>query len=152
MRLTARWRKVVLTVHVATSVGWLGVDLVLLTLGITGLTGWRPEVVYPAMGYVGLALFVPLSFLVWLVGVFNAWTTPWGVLRHWWVIAKLSIVSLMLVLVVFALRPNLVAALEVSGSLGNPYRRSLVIAPAVSSTLLVIATTLSMFKPWGRRT
>src|SRR5215467_14433193 len=87
MRLTPRWRKAVLTVHVASSVGWLGVDLVLLTLGITGLVGWRREVVYPAMGYLGLALFTPLSVLVWLVGVFNAWTTPWGVLKHWWVIA-----------------------------------------------------------------
>ena len=31
MRLPPRWRKAVLTVHVMTAVGWLGVDLVLLT-------------------------------------------------------------------------------------------------------------------------
>ena len=151
MRLTPRWRKATLTVHVATSVGWLGVDLVLLALGITGLAGWRPEVVYPAMGYVGLALFSPLSFLVWLIGVFYAWTTPWGVLRHWWVIAKLTIVTVMLALVLLALRPNLVAALEAAGALDRQHRLNLLIAPAVSSTLLVIATTLSTYKPWGRR-
>jgi hypothetical protein len=149
--MTPRWRKAVLTVHVATSVGWLGVDLVLLTLGASGLAGWRPEVVYPAMGYVGLVLFTPLSFLVWLVGLFNAWTTPWGVLTHWWVIAKLTIVTAMLVLVVFALRPNLVAALNLAGGLDRQYRLNLLIAPIVSSTLLVIATTLSTYKPWGRR-
>ena len=151
MRLTPRWRKAVLTVHVATSVGWLGVDLVLLTLGATGLSGWRPDVVYPAMGYVGLVLFTPLSFLVWLVGVFNAWTTPWGVLKHWWVITKLAIVTVMLVLVVLALRPNLVAALDLAGALDHQHRLNLLIAPVVSSTLLVIATTLSTYKPWGRR-
>jgi hypothetical protein len=151
MRLSPRWRKAVLTVHVATSVGWLGVDLVLLTLGATGLSGWRPDVVYPAMGYVGLALFTPLSLLVWLIGVFNAWTTPWGVLKHWWVITKLAIVTLMLVLVVFALRPNLVAALDLAGALDRQHRLNLLIAPIVSSTLLVIATTLSTYKPWGRR-
>src|SRR5262249_13844822 len=33
MKFTPRWRKAVLTLHVASAVGWLGVDLVLLTLG-----------------------------------------------------------------------------------------------------------------------
>jgi hypothetical protein len=151
MRFTARWRRAVLTVHVASAVGWLGVDLVLLTLGVAGLSGAAdPAVVYPAQGLIGLVLFVPLSVLVWLVGVINALGTPWGLLRHWWVVTKLAIVSLMLVLVAFALLPNLLAALHDGAALAASYRRNLVIAPIVSSTLLVISTTLSVYKPWGR--
>jgi hypothetical protein len=155
MKLTPRWRKAVLTLHVVTSVGWLGTDLVLVTLGVTGMSGWRPDVVYPAMGFVGQVLFVPLSVVVWLIGVFNAWATPWGVLRHWWVVVKLILTTVMLGLVVFALRPNLVAALDVatnSSGTGLPDRTrlDLVIAPCVSSSLLVVATVLSTYKPWGR--
>jgi hypothetical protein len=48
MRLPPRWRMAVLTVHVITAVGWLGVDLVLLTFGIAGLSGADPDLVYPA--------------------------------------------------------------------------------------------------------
>jgi hypothetical protein len=150
MKLTPRWRKAVLTLHVVTSVGWLGTDLVLVTLGITGMSGWRPDVVYPAMGFVGQALFVPLSLLVWLIGVFNAWTTPWGLLKHRWVVVKLVLTTVMLGLVVFALRPNLVAALDQGAALPDRIRLDLVIAPCVSSTLLVVATVLSTYKPWGR--
>ena len=84
MRLTPRGRKALLTLHVATAVGWLGVDLVQLTLGAAGLTGHRPDVVYPAIGLIGQVLFVPLSVLVWVVGVVSAAVTPWGLLRHRW--------------------------------------------------------------------
>jgi hypothetical protein len=149
--LAPRWRKTVLTLHVITAVGWLGTDLVLVTLGISGVAGADPAVVYPAMGLIGTTLFIPLSLAVWLIGVFNAWTTPWGVFRHWWVMTKLAIVTVMLGLVVFALRPNLVAALNDGGALPQQQRLNLLVAPIVSSTLLIIATVLSTFKPWGRR-
>jgi hypothetical protein len=39
MELSPRWRKALLTVHVATAVSWLGADVVLVTLGAAGLTG-----------------------------------------------------------------------------------------------------------------
>ncbi len=148
--LTRPWRKALLTVHVIISVGWLGTDLVLVTLGVSGVAGWRPEVVYPAQGYIGLVLFAPLSVLVWLVGLINGLATPWGLLRHWWVATKFGIVSLMLVLVVFALRPNLSAALDQGAALPHQQRLNLLIAPLVSTTLLVIATVLSIDKPWGQ--
>lgn len=150
MTLPPRWRKAVLTVHVITAVGWLGTDLVQVTLGIAGLAGADPAVVYPAMGLVGTVLFVPLSALVWLVGVVNAAVTPWGLMRHWWVVVKLALTTLMLVLVMFALRPTLSAALELGAALPDAERTQLVIAPSVSSTLLVIATVVSTYKPWGR--
>ena len=148
--LTPRWRKVVLTSHVVTAVGLLGVDLVLLTFGIAGMAGYDPGVVYPAMGFVGLAVFAPLSIVMWLVGVWNAWGTRWGLLRHWWVTVKLVIASALVVLVLVALRPNLLAALHEGASLPQRQRASLMAAPIVSSTLLLISTVLSVYKPWGR--
>jgi hypothetical protein len=133
------------------SVGWLGTDLVLLTLGIGGLSGAAdPAVVYPAMGLIGRVLFVPLSVLVWIVGVVNAIGTPWGLFKWWWVAIKLGIVTVMLGLVTFALYPNLVDASELGAALPQRQRLDMVVAPSVSSTLLLIATVLSTYKPWGR--
>jgi hypothetical protein len=150
MRLTPPWRKALLTLHVTTAVGWLGVDVVQLTLGVAGLTGADPAVVYPALGLVGQVLFVPLSVLVWLVGVVSALCTPWGLVRHWWVVTKLAITTVMLMLVLFLLRPNLVLAGDLGAALPDATRFDLVIAGAVPSTLLVVATVLSIWKPWGR--
>jgi hypothetical protein len=150
MNLPPRWRKAVLTAHVVTAVGWLGVDLVQLTLGIAGLTGSDPAVVYPALGFIGTTLFVPLSFLVWLVGVGNAVFTPWGLLRHWWVLLKLVVTTVMLVLVVFLLRPNLVDALTLGAALPHQQRLDLAVAASVSTSLMIFATVLSTYKPWGR--
>jgi len=150
MTLTPPWRKALLTLHVVTSVGWLGVDLVLLTLSLAGLAGTDPDLVYPAIGLIGMTLFVPLSLLAWLVGVLTALLTPWGLLRHRWVIVKLIITTVMLGAVLFALLPNLRAAAELGAALPDDGRRGLIMAPIVSSTLLIIATVLSTYKPWGR--
>ncbi|MEE6262270.1 hypothetical protein [Plantactinospora sonchi] len=150
MRLSPRWRKALLTLHVTTAVGWLGADVVLLTLGVAGARGVDPGVVYPAVGLVGQVLFVPLSVLAWLVGVASALLTPWGLVRHRWVVVKLVITTVMLGAVLFALRPNLRAAAELGAAVPADVREGLLAAPIVSSTLLIVATVLSTYKPWGR--
>jgi hypothetical protein len=151
MRFAPRLRKAVLTLHIATAVGWLGADVVMLTLGTAGLSGSvSPAVVYPAMGLLGVVLFTPLSFLVWVVAVVNALGTPWGLLKHWWVTTKLIIVSAMLVLVVIGFYPLVSDAWTLGAALPHQERLNLVIAPSVSSLLLITATILSTYKPWGR--
>jgi hypothetical protein len=125
---------------------------VLLTLGVAGLSGAADkDVTYPAMSIVGTALFVPLSYLVWVIGVVNAIGTPWGLLRWWWVAVKLTIVTVMLFLVTFLLYPGLVDAGELGSALPRRDQINLVVAPSVSSSLLIISTVLSTYKPWGRR-
>ena len=150
MKLNPRWRKAVLTLHIATAVGWLGVDIVLLTLGVSGLAGADPDVVYAAQSLIGRVLFTPLSALVWLVGVINAVCTPWRLFRHWWVLVKLLLTTLMLGLVLFLLYPGLVQAGELGAALPSGDRVNLVVAPSVSSSLLIFATVVSTYKPWGK--
>lgn len=149
MKLSPPWRKALLTLHVITAVGWLGVDLVLLTLGVAGARGADPEMVYPVLALVGQSVFVPLSVLAWLVGVASALLTPWGLLRHRWVLVKMIITTIMLGAVLFALLPNLRAA-ELGASTPTDAREGLLAAGIVSNTLLIIATVLSTYKPWGR--
>jgi hypothetical protein len=50
--------------------------------------------------------------------VINALLTPWGLFRHWWVVVKPTITTVMLVLV-FALRPNLLAAVHDGASVAG---------------------------------
>ncbi|MGK5742139.1 hypothetical protein [Micromonospora sp. URMC 103] len=143
-------RKALLTLHLVTSLGWLGTDLVLLTLSIAVLRGADPAVVYPVAALVGTTLFAPLSVLTWVVGVASALLTPWGLLRHRWVLVKLVITTVMVLLVLFLLTPNLRAAGDLGAALPPEDRADLVIAPAVSTSLMVVATVLSTYKPWGR--
>ncbi|MGC5020892.1 hypothetical protein [Micromonospora sp. DT47] len=141
-------RKTLLTLHLVTSLGWLGADLVLLTLGVAGLRGADPEVVYPAAALLATWLFAPLSVLVWLVGVTSALLTPWGLLRYRWVLVKLVLTTAMVGLVLFLLTPNLRAAAAPDATAHE--RVDVVVAPAVSTALLVSMTVISTWKPWGR--
>jgi hypothetical protein len=122
----SRRRKLVLTVHVITAVGWLGVDLVMLTFGIAGLAGADPHLVYPAQSLIGRFLFTPLTGVVWVV-------------------VKLGVTTLMLFLVTFLLYPQLTGGIP-----EGPDRINLVVAPAMSTSLMIFATVLSTYKPWGR--
>ncbi|MGC4864030.1 hypothetical protein ACLQ3B_01170 [Micromonospora sp. DT53] len=150
-RIRPTTRKALLTLHLVTALGWLGADLVLLTLGIAVQRGTDPGVAYPVMALVGTVLFAPLSVLVWLIGVASSLLTPWGLLRHRWVLVKLVLTTVMVGLVLFLLLPNLRHAGAVGAALPTRDRADLVIAPAVSTTLMIIATVLSTYKPWGRR-
>lgn len=147
MRLTPRWRKALLVVHVTTAVGWFGADLVLLTLTAAGLAGSDPAVVYPAAGLIGTWLFTPLSALVWLIGLVNGLGTRWGLFRYRWVLVKLVLTTIMLGLVVFLLAPGL---REAAANPAAHVRADMLVPPIVSSSLLIFMTTLSIYKPWGQ--
>ncbi|MEU9825655.1 hypothetical protein [Micromonospora chersina] len=149
-RLSPAGRKALLTLHVVTSVGWLGADLVLLALGVAGLRGADPEVVYPAAALLVTWLFAPLSVVVWLVGLASALLTPWGLLRWRWVLVKFAVTTVVLTLVLLLLTPRVRHLGELAGAATTHLRVDLVVAPTVSSTLLLVVTALSTYKPWGR--
>jgi hypothetical protein len=150
MTLSSRWRKLLVTLHVATAVGWLGVSAVMLTLGVAGLRGADPAVVYPAVGLVGSNLLVPISVVALALGVLTSLLTPWGLLRRWWVVTKLAITTVLTGLVLFVLWPTLRIAANQGAQLPPDARLQVVVAPAVSCAALVGATLLSTYKPWGR--
>ncbi|SCF44291.1 hypothetical protein [Micromonospora mirobrigensis] len=149
-RLSPAGRKALLTLHLVTSLGWLGADLALLTLGLAGWRGAEPTVVYPAAGLLVTYLFAPLSVLVWLVGVASAVLTPWGLLRWRWVLVKLVLTTVMLGLVLLLLTPRLRAVGAAAPHLDTHDRVDLIVPPAISTGLLLVATVVSTHKPWGR--
>jgi hypothetical protein len=84
-------RKLLLTVHVVVSAGWIGIEAGLLALGLTGLYTRDPEVLratYVAAGIFGGIFVVPVSMGALVTGVLLSFGTPWGLVRHYWVLVK----------------------------------------------------------------
>jgi hypothetical protein len=79
--------------------------------------------------------------------------TRYGLLRYWWVAVKLALNVVLALLVWVLLRPGLDAAAEYGRLLpaSAPADVStLVFPPIVSTSALVVATVLAVYKPWGR--
>lgn len=157
-----RLRKLALTAHVVASVGWLGLDVGLLAFGITGLVAADPAVAraaYIAVGVFGVPLIVPFSVAALLTGVLSSLGTRWGLFRHYWVVVKFVLTAGATVAVLLALRPMLQraagealdtpVALLASAEPGG-VRLSVIAAPSVALCILLAATALSVYKPWGR--
>jgi hypothetical protein len=157
-RLGARTRKGVLVVHIASAGAWIGIDVVLGVLVFTALL--TDDDVTRALCYRALELFAvwPLivTGLVCLAsGVVLGLGTKWGLVRYWWVAIKLALNVVLVLLVAFALRPGVIEMAE-QGRLfaaGEPASLAvggLIFPPIVSTSALLVATVLAVFKPWGR--
>ena len=158
-RLSSSTRKATLVTHVASAVSWIGVDLALLVLAVTGLTSADPSTVaacYVAMKTFGVVLLLPLGLLTLASGLVLAGWSRWGILRYRWVVVKLVITVVLTPLVVVLLRPRLADAAAISATVAGSLpdrldgiRVDLLFPPVVSITALLVATILSVYKPWG---
>jgi len=151
-------RKFVLTAHVISSVGWLGAVAVFLALGVTGLTSPDTQVVravYLAMEPAGWSALVPLSLAALLTGIVQSLGTKWGLFRHYWVLVKLLITvvaTIVLLLYMQTLGYLAEVAAEATSSGGDPgglRSPSPVLHAGVGLLLLLVAATLSVYKPPG---
>ena len=152
-RLAPRWRKLLLVVHVATSVGLLGTDSAVLLLAIRGAAGADPGGVYPAAQSIGELLLVPLALLSLLSGITLGLVTTWGLVRHWWVLLKLVLTSAGTVLALVVLTPALSAlagAARAEMVIATADRLLLVRDTGAASVVLLITLALSIYKPFGR--
>lgn len=160
-RLPPRLRKSILWLHIVSGIGWMGLDVGLFLLLMTGLT--TADGALAAACYRAVAVIVPvavptLSLGMLLTGLLLGWGTTWGLLRYWWVFAKLVMGIVLTVLVFVALVPGVndlptadstVSAEAVRDTIGEA-TTGLLFPPVVSFTMLRIAAVLSIFKPWGR--
>jgi hypothetical protein len=146
-------RKLTLTVHVSSSVGWLGAIAAFLAVALSGLAAHDGEVVrasYVAMNWIGWYVLVPISFASLLTGLIQSLGTEWGLFRHYWVLAKLLINLLAnVVLLLYMLELSSLVAM-LSNHEASGFRS---ISPVLHSTvalgLLLVATVLAVYKPRG---
>jgi hypothetical protein len=150
-RLSPGARKFVLTAHVVFSVGWIGVAASLLTLAVVGVTSDDTEV-YRAVGVLGGTFLTPASLGVLITGLALGMGTKWGLVRHYWVAAKLVLSIVLALGANFGLGRSIRDAArraEQGAELGG-IPGELVLTTTVSLTLLLVMTVLSVYKPWGR--
>lgn len=157
MRLGKRGHKTVLLVHILSAGVWIGLDAAMVVLVCTAQLSTDPRTATLSYGVLHLLAVWPMltSGVVCLVsGVLLGLGTKYGLLRYWWVAVKLVINVVVCVLILFALRPSVlaVAAYGTAAAPANAANTATsLIAPAiVSPTALLVAMTLSVFKPWGR--
>ena len=156
-RLTRTQRRVLVTLHIALSVGWLGASMVMLTLAIAARasqSGEQARGAYWAMHLVAEVLLIPLSLSVLLIGIGVAVIGPWGLLRYWWVTVKLIATCVAVALSLLAL-PALTGvayrdALRHAVAAEHDAGTRLIIAASVSVVLYLALTAVSVLKPWGR--
>ena len=92
-----RLRKLLLVVHIAVSVGWLGAVLAYVPLDLAAARGDDVATVraaYVAMDLVARWALVPLALLAFVTGVIVSLTTPWGLFRHYWVVLSLALTAI----------------------------------------------------------
>jgi hypothetical protein len=156
--LTSPLRRLVLTSHVTFSVGWLGAVAAYLALAITGLTSSDAEMMraaYLSMATIAWIVIVPCSIAALASGLVQSLTTEWGLFRHYWVLAKflLTVAAVTVLLLHMPTVRRMAGIAAASGGFGadvGALQIQLVIHAGGGSVVLLTATALSVYKPWGR--
>jgi hypothetical protein len=150
-------RNLALLAHVTSSVGWFGAVAGFFALAIIGLTGVDTQTVrgaYIALELIGWLVIVPFCLASLATGLVQSLITPWGLLRHYWVVAKLVIAVLATGLLTLHMRPvSYVAGIAAMTTLSpldlRPMRIQLIADAAFAMVALTVATALSIYKPQG---
>ena len=152
-------RQVVLLVHLAASLGWLGADIVVGVLAVTAFTSDDPALVaacYTALHTFSAPVLLTLGLGSLGSGLLLGLASRWGVVRTRWVLVKLVINVALVALVPVLLQPRLVEvarqARQVDPWLAERLGRiplDLLFPAFVSGTALMVAAVLGIWKPWG---
>lgn len=151
-------RKLALTAHVTFSVGWLGAVAAYLAPAIVGLTSSDVEVIracHVAMRLMGWFVIVPLALGALVTGLIQSLCTEWGIFRHYWIATKLVLAIVAVTILVMHMRGTVsglggMTREALASASSSHLKLHLVVHAAGGMIVLLAATTLSIFKPWGK--
>lgn len=157
MIMTPNWRKFALTTHIASSVGLLGSIAAFLALAVASLTAQEAQIVraaYLAMDLTAQFVIVPLVLASLLTGLIQSLGTPWGLFRHYWIIAKLFLTAFATAVLLGKLELiGYAARLAAEPVLPHADLRAagmeLAVHAAGGLLVLLVPAVLSVYKPWG---
>ena len=157
-RLGVRSRRAVLIVHLVSAGSWFGIDVAMAVVIGTAVTTDDPLTRASALQTLEIITVWPLltaGLVCLLSGIVLGWGSRWGLVRYWWVAVKLLLNLVLTALVLVALGPEVrhLADQARRSMTGTPVvfdLSNLLYPPTVSPTLLLVAFTLSVVKPWGR--
>jgi hypothetical protein len=154
MRMAPRLRKLALTAHIVTSVGWIGAALAYAGLVLGALTSQDAHVVraaYVAIQPMTWFAIVPLAAASLITGLVQSLGTPWGLFRHFWVLYKflLTIIATLVLLGNTRTVSALAAlALEHGGADASGLKGQLIHSLG-GALVLLLAAVLAVYKPRG---
>ena len=147
-------RKLVLSVHLLCSVGWIGAAAAYLALGIAAAVSDELDTIrgsWLAMELVGWAIIVPAATGALITGVAMALITPWGLVRHYWVVFSLVLTSFSAV-VLYLHMPTVSEIADDARGADPAALRALggdIGHPAIGLAILTLVLVLNIFKPRG---
>ncbi len=153
--MTPRVRRFALTLHITSTVGWLGAIAGFLALAVAALISEDAALVrgaYLAVKVIGWYVLVPLCLASLATGLVMSLGTTWGLFRHYWVLAKFLItVVASIILFIYTQTLSYLGDLAANPNLSiddlrNP---SPVLHASAAVLALLVTTTLSVFKPRG---
>ncbi len=150
-------RKPLLAAHIVASIGWLGAVASFLALAVFGLRSTDAQMVRAlatAQDPLAWWVLLPLCLASLVTGLASSLVTPWGLLRHYWVLFKLAITVISTGLLLLHLPPiDYLArrAADPDFAVGSdlPVRIKLATAAGAAVLALLLAIVLSVYKPKG---
>jgi len=149
-RLAPGTRRLLLVVHIISSVALLGASASILLLAVTGASSNDAELeeaAYRIASTSGLVLGIPLSFTALFSGIALAVFAKWGLLRYPWVTIKLGLLIATILSGALVIGPNADRLMDdPTGS------AALLTAGAVFNVAaLATSTALSIYRPGKQR-
>lgn len=150
-------RKLALTAHVTSSIGWFGAVAAFLALALVGMTSRDQELVraaYLAAELTTRFVIVPLAFLSLGTGIISSLFTKWGLFRYYWVLMKLVITIVATLILLVHMQPiellaRVTATTAVAGASLQSQQLQMVVASSLALVVLLVLTVLSVYKPRG---
>lgn len=157
MTMTPPVRKLALTAHVTTSVGWLGALAVFLAHALASLISQDEQMVRAAslaMGLTAWFVILPLSLASLTTGLVQALGTAWGLFRHYWIFFKLLLTAVATIVLLLKLGPiSYLAEVAAETTFSRTdligLRTSLMVHAAGGLLVLLTVATLAVYKPRG---
>lgn len=161
-QLRPRPRKALVAAHVIAAACWVGIALTVSAMAVVALTSSDIEtsrVTYGLMATFDMTLLPWANFATILTGLALGITTGWGLIRYWWVIAKIAIAVGILFMAFGFLHDALELAreqtahlAETGGVAAQSSAAPWVVFWGFTGSLLSLAgaTLLSLYKPGGK--
>jgi hypothetical protein len=155
--MSPRLRKLALTAHLTSTIGWLGAVAAFLALAVAGLVNDDALTVrgaYLEMDVAARFAILPLAAAALVTGLVQSLGTKWGLFRHWWIVVKLLITIFSSLVLLLHLQPiaylaRVARETTVSGTDVDGLRVQLVVNASLAIVALVVNTALGVYKPRG---
>jgi hypothetical protein len=148
MTMNPSLRKFALTIHLTSSVGWIGAVVAYLVIVIAAMTRQDTEMLRAAwitLELIGWYVIIPLALISLLTGLVMSLGTSWGLFRHYWVLFSLVLTTIATVILLQhmqGVRAD-IHIMDASGLQGE------LLHGGIGLLVLLVLQILNIYKPRG---